>query len=163
MLDMNRRDFLVTAATTAAVLSLPVLQSAEAFAADAPPAAGGAVDVGALKSFDKDGVTDAFAAKTKGGFLIIRHDGKIYASSSICTHKGCVVQKRADDLYCKCHRSAFNLDGSATAGPAQRTGSLLRYAISTDANGHVRVDKSKQFYDKDWNDPASFIKVDGTA
>jgi Rieske Fe-S protein len=172
MSDMNRRNFLVTAATTAAVLSLPVLQQAnEAFAekAGAPNAPGTAtatgtgVDVGPLKSFDKDGVTDTFAPKTKAGLLIIRKDGKLYASSSICTHKGCVVQKRAEDLYCKCHKSVFTFQGNATAGPAQRSGSLPRYAISVNADGHVMVDKTKQFTDKDWDNPASFVKIESAA
>jgi nitrite reductase/ring-hydroxylating ferredoxin subunit len=165
MSDMNRRNFLVTAATTAAVLSLPVLQEgnlafAEKAGAATQPAGGAGVDVGPLKSFDKDGVTDTWAAKTKAGLLIIRKDGKLYASSSICTHKGCVVQKRAEDLYCKCHKSVFTFQGNATAGPAQRSGSLPRYAISVNADGHVMVDKTKQFTDKDWDNPASFVKIE---
>jgi Rieske Fe-S protein len=160
--ELNRRTFLAAAATTVAVLSLPVLENG-AFAVDAAPAAAGGVDVGPLASFKKDGVTDTWAGKGKGEFMVIRQDGKIYASSSLCTHKGCVVTKAAEDFYCKCHRSHFSLQGTATSGPAQRTGSLPRYAISTDANGHVRVDKSKQFTEKQWDDPASFIKVDTAA
>jgi Rieske Fe-S protein len=161
--ELNRRTFLTAAATTVAVLSLPVLQSQSAFAADAPPASAAGVDVGLLTSFKKDGITDTWAGKGKGEFLVIRQDGKIYASSSLCTHKGCVVTKAADDLYCKCHRSHFSMQGTATAGPAQRSGSLPRYAIATDANGHVRVDKSKQFSEKQWDDPASFVRVEGAA
>src|SRR3954465_13805766 len=112
--ELNRRTFLVAAATTAAVLTLPVLDSASAIAADAAASATG-VDVGPLTSYAKDGVTDTWAGKGKGEFLVIRQDGKIYASSSICTHKGCVVAKTADDLYCKCHRSHFSVQGTATS------------------------------------------------
>jgi nitrite reductase/ring-hydroxylating ferredoxin subunit len=160
---MNRRAFLVTAATTAVVLSLPVLDAAAADAPAAGAAPAGAVDAGALSSYSKDGVTDTWAAKGKGEFLIIRQEGKLFAASSICTHKACVVQKTADDLYCKCHRSHFSFHGTATQGPAQKSGSLPRYAISQDANGHVLVDKSKKFSEKQWDDPASFIKIEGAA
>jgi Rieske Fe-S protein len=165
MSDMNRRNFLITTAATAAAtgLALHVLNGSPAYAADStagadtPPKSSTGVDVGALSSFSKDGVTDTFAGKGKGEFFLIRQDSKLYASSSICTHKNCVLQKTSDDLYCKCHRSHFGFEGTPHAGPAKS--SLVRYAISTDASGKVHVDKSKSFTEKQWDDPASFVKV----
>src|SRR5437660_714866 len=78
MKDMNRRSFLITTAATAAAagLALHVLDGTAAFAADAPsagaaPKATTGVDVGTLKSFDKDGVTDTYAGKGKGEFFLI--------------------------------------------------------------------------------------------
>jgi hypothetical protein len=58
MSDMNRRDFLATAAAaTCAACAFPC--GGLAFAADAPPV--GPVDVGALADFAKDGPVDKFA------------------------------------------------------------------------------------------------------
>lgn len=162
--DMNRRKFILSTAAAVAAISLPVLDdtacAADAPAADAPAKpASTSVEVGTLKSFDKDGVTDTFAGKGKGEFFLIREGGKLYASSSICTHKNCVLQKRTDDLYCKCHRSSFGVQGTAQSGPAKA--SLARYAISSDAAGKVRVDKSKSFTEKQWDEAGSFIKIEG--
>lgn len=162
MSDMNRRHFLIASAATAAVMSLPVLNddAGNALAVDAPTTKPGAgIDVGALKSFGKDGITDTFSNKGKGEFFVIRDGGKLFASSSICTHKSCVLKKGQQDLRCSCHRSQFSIQGTAQSGPAK--GSLVRYAISSDAAGKVLVDKSRSFTEKQWDDAGSFIKVDG--
>ncbi len=158
MSDMNRRNFLVVAgAAAAAVLSLPVLQ------AHAEPPAGGPatkpskpIDVGTLKSFDKDGVTATWAKKS-GHFFIIREDGKLYACTSLCTHKNRPLQVKGDELYCPAHKSEFTFQGTVTAGPAKR--SLPRYGISVDDSGHVLVDCTKEFTESKWDDAASFVKI----
>ena|ERR1019366_1794670 len=157
MSHMSRRDFLMTAAATAAVISLPVLQG---YADDAPPApatkpVGGPIDVGALSSFDKDGITDTWA-KTKKLF-VIRQDGKLYAVTSLCTHRGFPLISRGQDLYCTKHKSDFSPEGTVTTGPAKR--SLPRFAISVDDKKHVIVDTSKKFKEVEWTDPASFIDL----
>jgi cytochrome b6-f complex iron-sulfur subunit len=157
MNPMSRRNFLMTAAATAAVISLPVLQS---YADDAPPTpatkpAGGSVDVGALSSFAKDGITDTFAKSKK--LFVIRQDGKLYAVTSICTHKGAQMVSRGQDIYCPKHKSDFSIEGTVTAGPAKR--SLPRFAISLDDQKHVIVDTSKKFKEVEWTDPVSFIDL----
>jgi cytochrome b6-f complex iron-sulfur subunit len=156
MSDLNRRQFLIAAATTAAVISLPVLQSQ---AQDAPTTkpAGKAVDVGTLKSFDKDGINDKWSAKKKGGFFVVRGDGKLYACSSSCTHRGVTVAVKDNELVCPAHNSHFSVQGTVTSGPAKS--SLPRYAISVEDNGHVMVDKSKQFAEAHWDDTASFVTI----
>jgi Rieske Fe-S protein len=153
MSDMNRRDFLVTAATTVAVISLPVLQS---HSDAAPPS--GPIDVGPLKGFDKDGVTDTWAKKPAGAFFIIRQDGKLFAPSSLCTHKGCVLLDQPPELYCKCHHSHFTIQGAVISGRAKVA--LPRYAVSVDANGHVVVDKTREFPEAQWDAAGSFIVID---
>ncbi len=54
--------------------------------------------------------------------VIIMHTGSsmFTAVSAICTHAGCTVQYQASahDLYCRCHGSTFNEDGSVVRGPA---------------------------------------------
>ena len=91
MPEMNRRSFLVAAGVAAAaVISLPVLQAQADPDGPGPGGPGGAkpdkpIDVGELKSFDTDKVTDTWAKKP-GHFFVIRHEGKLYASTALCTH-----------------------------------------------------------------------------
>jgi cytochrome b6-f complex iron-sulfur subunit len=156
MPEMNRRDFLLaTGVAAAAVLSLPVLQGTAAAAA-APTMPDKPVDVGPLKDYDKDGVTEKFAKKPN--FLyIVRKDGKLFACLSLCTHKYHAMTVKDDEFYCPAHKSEFSLQGTVTAGPAKQ--SLPRYAISTDDKGHVIVDCTKEFPESKWDDSASFITI----
>jgi cytochrome b6-f complex iron-sulfur subunit len=157
MNPMSRRNFLMTAAATAAVISLPVLQGYGDEAPSAPTTkpAGGPVDVGALSSFDKDGITDTWAKTNK--LFVIRQDGKLYAVTSICTHRGFQLISHGQDLYCPKHKSDFSMEGTVIDGPAKR--SLPRFAISVDDQKHVIVNTSKKFKEVEWSDPASFIDL----
>jgi nitrite reductase/ring-hydroxylating ferredoxin subunit len=155
MSEMNRRSFLLaTGVAAVSLMSLPVLQNSAMAAAPTMPDK--PVDVGALKDFDKDGVTQTFAKKPNYIF-IVRKDGKLYACLSMCTHKYRPLTVKADEFYCPAHKSEFSFEGTVTGGPAKS--SLPRYAISTDANGHVIVDCSKEFSEAKWDDPASFIAI----
>jgi nitrite reductase/ring-hydroxylating ferredoxin subunit len=156
MSEMNRRDFLVAAGVAAvATLSLPVLQGT-AMAAAAPTMPDKPFDVGELKSFDKDGVTETFAKKPNYVY-IVRKDGKLYACLSMCTHKYAALTVKDNEFYCPKHKSEFSFEGTVTAGPAKT--SLPRYGISKDDKGHVIVDCSKEFSESKWDDKDSFIKV----
>jgi nitrite reductase/ring-hydroxylating ferredoxin subunit len=147
---MNRRAFLVTAATAAAaVISLPVLNERAFAADDSKP-----VDVGTMADYSKDGVTDKF--QKSDSILVIREDSKIYACTSLCTHKNAQLQVKDDELYCPKHKSHFTFEGTVTGGPAKR--SLPRYAIAL-TDGKLMVDKSKTFEEKKWDDSASFVAV----
>lgn len=153
--NVSRREFLVTAAATVAIISLPILQAEADTPATAP--SGGTFDVGALSSFSKDAINDKWT-KTKK-FFVIRQDGKLYASSAICTHRGVLLISRGQDMYCTKHKSDFSIEGTVISGPAKK--SLPRYAISIDAQKHVIVDTSQSFSEKHWDDPASFISLQG--
>jgi nitrite reductase/ring-hydroxylating ferredoxin subunit len=156
MSQMNRRDFLVAAGVAAAVFSLPVLQPS-AFAAAAPPTMPEKpVDVGPLSDYSKDGVTQKFAKKPNYLFLV-RKDGKLYACLSMCTHKYRPLTVKADEFYCNAHKSEFSFEGTVTNGPAKD--SLPRYKITTDDNGHVIVDCSKEFKESEWDDKDSYIAI----
>jgi nitrite reductase/ring-hydroxylating ferredoxin subunit len=55
--------------------------------------------------------------------LLIRDSDKgIFAINPECTHKKCQVAYKAAQrgLACKCHKSAFKLDGTVLSGPAPR-------------------------------------------
>ena len=55
--------------------------------------------------------------------LIVRDsETSVRAINPTCTHKKCEVKykQNTNTLFCKCHKSAFQLDGTVTAGPAPR-------------------------------------------
>src|SRR5215213_1334486 len=96
-------------------------------AGEEDPKAPKQVDAGALTAFKEDGV-DIKQAKT-GRFLIIRQDGKLYASSSVCTHKSCFLKLKDKQITCPCHGSKFSNEGVPASG-AKATVPLFRYAVS---------------------------------
>ena len=149
---VNRREFLTAVTVAAAATSLPVLQ-ASARTRPIPPDA--PVDVGTLADYPKDGVTSTWARKA--AFFVVRDKGKLFAVSSVCTHKYCYVAPDKDGFFCKCHRSSFTIDGEVTDGPAPT--SLPHYGVHVDDKGHVIVELKKEFAEAKWEDPASFIKV----
>jgi Rieske Fe-S protein len=156
---MNRRQFVMAAAVGLTVLTA----TGAAMAEDAPPATRPtgeqtkSFDAGAKADITKDGIIDTFA-KSHHKIDLVRSNGKIYAMSAVCTHKGCAMTVKEQTLFCKCHRSTFDIAGTPTAGPAKRQ--LNRYAISTNGDGHLIVDSSKTFDPDHFDDPASFVSVD---
>jgi nitrite reductase/ring-hydroxylating ferredoxin subunit len=155
MSELNRREFLLaTGVAAVSLMSLPVLQNSAHAAAPTMPDK--PVDVGLLSSFDKDGVTQKFAKKPNY-FFIVRQDGKLFACLSQCTHRYRPLTVKDTEFYCPAHKSEFSFEGTVTHGPAED--SLPRYAISVDASGHVMVDCSKEFSEKNWDDPASFVPI----
>ncbi len=156
MSELNRRDFVkATVALACACCSCELLA---ADAATAPAATTGAktVDVGAMSDFSKDAVSDKWAKTDK--FFIIRHEGRIYAPSSICTHKRNTLKLKEGTITCPAHGSKFTELGVPTKGPAKIP--LYRYKITKDEKGNLVVDKTKQFDEKDWEQEGAFVKVD---
>ena len=167
MSELNRRDFLATAAGAAAALTCACALDCP-FALAADEKAGGAedtspVDIGTLADYPKDGPYDKFAKKPTS-LLVIRDGGKLFAPTAICTHKKANLTVDGGEIVCPKHDSPFDNQGVPKAKtkdgddtPAKKP--LVRYAISKNAAGKLIVDKSKSF-DKDrWDDPASFVKV----
>ena len=144
--DLSRRQFVVLAAGCAALCACGISQ------ADPPT---GKLDVGTIADYPHDGIYDKFIKSDKA--IVYRENGQIYATSAICPHKGATMALKGDEVYCKRHGSTFDAAGSVTHGPAQT--SLEHYAIAVDANNHLIVDRSTSFREKDWNDPASFVKA----
>jgi Rieske Fe-S protein len=115
------------------------------------------VDAGPLSTIKQDGVDVKFA-KT-GRFLIIRQDDKVYASSSICTHKSCFVKLNKDkQIACPCHGSKFSNEGIPESG-AKATDPLFRFGVSVNDKGHVIVDKTKKFEKAQWSDEGAWVKA----
>ena len=150
MSSLNRREFVVIAAAATACAACG------ADDAQAAPQAGAKVDVGSLADYPADVVSDKFL-KAPSKLLVVRSGERVYALNGTCTHKSCVVKLKDGAIKCPCHGSAFSAQGTATAGPAKA--SLFRYKIEQNDKGRLIVDKSKQFGERQWDDPASFVKV----
>jgi nitrite reductase/ring-hydroxylating ferredoxin subunit len=159
MSDLNRREFVVLAAAATAACAACGADFAQA--GEPPPAKGplpkGPFDCGPKTKYASDGVVDEFAKKER--ILIVRSEGKIYAPTATCTHKNCAVKIKETagqkEIVCPCHGSKFSIHGTSTKGPAK--GSLYRYAIKVDDKGNLIVDRDKQFDEKHWDDPTSFV------
>ncbi len=112
------------------------------------------VDIGTVADFKDDGVYDALARTDR--LLVFKADGKIFAASSICTHKSCVVRKIEGNLACPCHGSSFDNAGYPAGGPARLP--LVRYALRVEA-GRILVDKTKSLPEKKWESPEASVPV----
>jgi cytochrome b6-f complex iron-sulfur subunit len=116
------------------------------------------VKVGFPENFEEGKVTDKFKDQN---LWVVRHEGKIYALSTTCTHLGCTPNwlESAGKFKCPCHGSGFYITGINFEGPAPRP--LERWGISIGDDGQIVVDKSKKFQQErgDWTNPESFITV----
>lgn len=160
MADLNRRDFLATAAavTCACAVGCPFAE-----AADAKDAETGTVEIGTLADYPKDGPYDKFAKKPQS-LIIVRSDGKLYAMTSVCTHKKKLLKVEENEIVCTAHDSPF--DNQGVPKPKTKEGDetpakdpLDRFAINQGDGGKLIVDKSKRFPRDKWDDAGSFVKV----
>jgi nitrite reductase/ring-hydroxylating ferredoxin subunit len=159
MNPLNRREFLAAVAAAAALCS--VCGVADVFAdvpSTQPSDASTIVAIGQKSDYAQDGITTTWI-KAPSKLIVVRHEGKIYALTSVCTHRGGMLFKRDGEmaLECKRHHATFDVEGKVTAPPARIA--LARYAISADDSGNLSVDKSKTFAADQWNDPASFVAI----
>lgn len=151
----TRRAVLATMAACGCACALPSTASA-APEDRAPPAKPAKSDLGPIGDFGADGAVDKFARDKQ--ILVVRKGDTIHASSSLCTHKRCILKKSPDAtaFKCPCHQSDFDLDGIPMGGPAKT--SLVRYGITIE-NGHLLVDSTKSFAEKDWAKDGASVKV----
>jgi nitrite reductase/ring-hydroxylating ferredoxin subunit len=163
MSQMNRRDFVAAVACAACLCGLGTATDLFADATDAPTTAPSTtLDVGPKSAYAKDGITATWM-RMPNRVAVIRHEGKIYACTSVCTHRQGTLNKvpgiapAEDSFVCPRHGATFDIDGHVTKRPARQP--LLRFAISTGDNGHLIVDKTQTFAEDQWDNPASFVKV----
>jgi Rieske Fe-S protein len=149
---IDRRTVLAGIAVT---LALPVLQiradddapGSDAVPPGPKPDADGWVKTVAAKDLAGKNFDDQFAKSNK---LMLARDGKkIYAYSSVCTHKGCIVAPTDQPtLLCPCHHAQFNIDGTVKPNMKARR-DLPRYALRLAADGTIEVNVSKPVDAKD--------------
>jgi len=112
-MEMNRKQFLIRAATLAA--GVPGVHLAGGTQTSKGERL---VNAGPAASFEADGLYDGFRDE---GFFLIRQGGKLFALSAICTHRRCKLTAERDHSFsCRCHGSTFDPNGKVTEGPATR-------------------------------------------
>src|SRR4051812_12063518 len=118
---MNRKNFLcLTCMAAAGCQSVEDHKSASASVRRA-----GSVDAGPAGTYAADGVYEGFRGQ---GFFLVRQGGRLFALSSICTHRICKLDVEKDhSFHCPCHGSNFDPNGKVTEGPAVRD--LPVYAV----------------------------------
>jgi Rieske Fe-S protein len=92
-----------------------------------------------------------------GGFFLVRDNNRLYALSATCTHKACPLTTKGPDLLCPCHGSRFTKEGQVQTGPA--TTPLPRFNISINQEGHVIVDRTKQYDQQNWQAPGASLAL----
>jgi Rieske Fe-S protein len=126
---INRRKFLILAATAVAGCS----STPSGVVSGAPGTR--LINAGPVSHYAADGVYSRFWAS---GFFIIRRRNELFALSSICTHRRCLLDVEPDHSFsCPCHGSTFNSAGHVTGGPAKRDLPALETVI--DENGDLLV------------------------
>jgi len=113
-------------------------------------------DAGLLTEFASDGVYEQFARRER--LLVIRKQGRIFVSSSTCTHRNCVVKfsNENNELRCPCHGSSFDDTGTILEGPA--TISLPRYGVWV-RNQRLIVNTNQLFTERNWDKAGAFVEV----
>jgi len=150
---MNRRSFIVRAT---GAISLVVLQI-RGTGQTTTPSRSLPVEIGPPADFAANSLTDRFAEHD--GILVAHQGGRIYAMTSVCTHRRGSIELTDGRLQCTSHGSVFDSAGRRVAGPAKDP--LMRYSISLDPRGKLIVDKSRTFDESEWSKPASFYAVPG--
>jgi len=75
--------------------------------------------------------------------IVLGRDAQgLYAMTITCPHQGCAVTPQASGLYCPCHGSRFDSNGSVINGPARSP--LVHFAVSVDAAGNITVYPASQ-------------------
>jgi Rieske Fe-S protein len=75
--------------------------------------------------------------------IILGRDAQgLYAMTVTCPHQGCPVTPEGSTLFCPCHGSRFDSNGSVINGPARSP--LVHFAVSVDAAGNITVYPASQ-------------------
>ena len=123
----NRRTFLVLSAAFAAGCATPGGANFSSGSGEKT------INLGPASQYLADGV---YARYRDLGVFIVRQGAKLFALSSICTHRHCKLETEADQTFsCPCHGSTFAADGKVTTGPARRD--LPAYELSTNEKGEL--------------------------
>ncbi len=135
-MSIDRKEFLIIAA--GAVLA--GCRAATEGGAPVPPQAERIVDAGPASTYAADGV---YSGYRNLGFFVVRNGERLFALSSVCTHRRCRISPEFDRSYsCPCHGSEFDTEGRVTMGPATRDLPTLQTSISEAGRLMVRVPAS---------------------
>jgi cytochrome b6-f complex iron-sulfur subunit len=146
---MNRRDFLNWVGVGCVASSLPMAIAAcsnTATQTTNPSTAGnnvpiatrpdGFFEVGTVKDLEQQGRI-LLRRDSDNSVLVVQNSATpnaIVAINPICTHQRCLVDWNADNkrIFCPCHGSTFNPDGTPIQGPAPKP--LQRYEAKVEGS-----------------------------
>jgi nitrite reductase/ring-hydroxylating ferredoxin subunit len=155
--EISRREFVVVSVAVAGAAAVGVAQTT---GPSSQPSAevGGLLDGGAIKEL-KTGYNTGLLKGHK--IVVVVADGKAFAESAICTHKGCTLKVGqgaggAEQLRCPCHGSKFDEQGYPTSGPAKSQ--LTRYGV-TEKEGRIWVDPDKIILPGDFEKEGAFVEM----
>ena len=95
------------------------------------------INAGTAGDYAADGVYDRFWSL---GFFIIRRGNKLFALSSVCTHRRCRLDAEPNHSFsCPCHGSTFDPNGHVTGGLAKRDLPVLATFINEQGNLFVKA------------------------
>jgi Rieske Fe-S protein len=121
----SRRDFLRTVCGAAALALGPVLLADDAMAADGiRRKANGQVVVTVAKvpGLARVGGSVLLGSVRGVPVAVVRTGRRTYRAVDLrCTHQGVTVAKSGSDWLCPAHGSRYDVDGTVTGGPAQRS------------------------------------------
>lgn len=128
---LSRRGLLAGAGAGAALLAVAACSSdgsaGSGSSGSAPTEAGsggGGPSGGTLAEVADVPVGGAVSAQDSSGKPVIVSQpskGKVVAFSAACTHRGCTVAPKGDQLVCPCHGSTYDMaTGENTGGPAPK-------------------------------------------
>ena len=145
----GRRDFLCRA--SGCLLCGGAAASTARAATDRP------IDIGTLKDYPKDEISEKFI---QHDIFVIRHKGKLFACTAICPHqRGYLLRdpRKPTRIICASHNWRFDEEGKITSGPDGKD--LERFAISVNDKGRILVDTSRSFPSPRWDDKESFVPI----
>jgi Rieske Fe-S protein len=81
-----------------------------------------AVGLAKLEPLQKVGGSTTVKIKEREVLLVRSSETQVCAINPQCTHKKCTVafKQETGKIHCKCHKSAFALDGTVEGGPAPK-------------------------------------------
>lgn len=118
---------------------------------------GDPIDVGAIKDYAKDVISEKFV---RNNFFVIRNRGRLYAIIATCPHEEnylVINSRNPKEIVCSGHDAVFDPQGVPIGGRV--TEGLVRFGISVDDNGHALVDTKKVYPQQQWDDPKSYITL----
>lgn len=115
------------------------------------------VDIGTLKDFAEDGISEKFTAHD---FFVIRYQDRLFAASTTCPHMGNILRRDPQDatrIVCGTYGSVFDTEGMVVVGPA--SSGLVRLGIVVNGAGQIVVDPNKEFSQDQWIDKSCYIEI----
>jgi cytochrome b6-f complex iron-sulfur subunit len=90
-----------------------------------------AVGLDKAAAIKENGQSVKLKLKEQPVLFVRSKEGTLHAIDPTCTHKKCQIDysNETDHLHCKCHKSAYTLDGKVLGGPAPKPLTVFKASI----------------------------------